>query len=215
MSKLRALVEEVDAALEIHIAGRSITRFNRVAYILADDCAELASKLFLVKQNANWQDKTNQGFKDFPTVTAEVGLTVAGALPLIVRMLDRRTHRNGFFHSTKLLDLTLPNHSVDDALIDVVDYCALLFGQAWEDEVLATQFMPVAVALVRLDRKARSDAHLAAKINDVFAKLPRYGPNYARTKGCAVVIHPGDQHLSLAIRYGGPDLRDKLTALLT
>lgn len=139
MSRLRALVEEVDAALEIHISARSDTRFNRTAFILADDCVELASKLLLMRGNPAWSDvKADGRFKNFKAVTAEVRAARADTADLLVRIEERRERRNGFFHSAHLLDLTLSTSRVDHALVDLLDYCERLFGAEWTAEVAAT-----------------------------------------------------------------------------
>lgn len=215
MSKLRALVEEVDAALEIHIAGRSETRFNRTAFILADDGVELASKLFLQRRDPQWSDnRPNNSFKNFHEFTSEVEVAAPQSAALIASFRARRNHRNGFFHSTSLLELTLPNHRVDEALIDLCDYCALLFGQDWHDEVEATAFMQTAEALIRLDRAARSDAHLRARVAAVLASVPRQGKPTQRKGGCVIVLHSMDQYAMLAVRFGDRALRDQLRALL-
>ena len=80
MTKLRHLVAEVDAALDIYLAGRTGQQFNKVAFILADDCCELASKLYLITLSPAWSDaRANGGFKSFKNVTAEVRAARPGA----------------------------------------------------------------------------------------------------------------------------------------
>jgi len=215
MSKLRALVEEVDAALEIHIAGRSSTRFNRTAFILADDCAELASKLFLARRDPRWSDaKGNGHYKRFKEITAEVRQAQAEAATILARMEERRDHRNGFFHSTHLLDLTLHTNRVDHALIDLLDYCELLFGADWTAEAAATAAMETAAALVRLDYAARSNPRLSTQVQATLAAAPRHGKPTKKITGCAIVVHPEDQHAAIAVRMGGKLLRDQLRSLL-
>lgn len=213
MTKLRALVEEVDAALEIHIAGRSESRFNRTTFILVDDCVELASKLFLltnggVAQHGNKEKRLgfHDAIKDAAKARPETGT-------LVDRFTERHERRNGFFHSTGLLDLTLKKHSVDEALVDLCDYCGLLFGDLWRAEVRAMASMETAEALVRLDWAARGDAHLRERIIEVLAAAPRRTKPSQKKKGCETVSHPSDQHLIMAVRLGGADLRGKLLAL--
>ena len=215
MSRLRALVEEVDAALEIHIAARSDTRFNRTAFILADDCAELASKLFLLRKNHTWSDvKANGRFKNFKDVTAEVRSAQPNTANLLARIEERRERRNGFFHSAHLLDLTLSTNRVDHALVDLLDYCESLFGAEWTAEVAATAAMETGAALVRLDHATRSHPALQGRVRDVLAATPRHGTPTKAVKGCAIVVHPEDQQVAIAVRMGGKTLRDQLLAIL-
>jgi len=56
MSKLPYLVAEINAALEVYLSGRTGQQHNRTAYILCDDGAELAGKLFLLIDNPQWSD---------------------------------------------------------------------------------------------------------------------------------------------------------------
>lgn len=213
--KLRALAEEVDAALEIHLAGRSATRFNRTAYVLADDCAELASKLFLLRRDASWSDMREGGRpKGFRAVTAEVRAAKPAAGEMLARIEERRDHRNGFFHSTRLLDLTLHNHQVDHALVDLLDYCALLFADAWTAQVDGMGAMETAALLVRLDYAARRDFGLRERVAGALAEVPRHGQPTQRRKGVAIVLHPDDLHLAVALRMGGGELRDRLRRLM-
>jgi hypothetical protein len=212
--KLRHLVAEVDAALDIYLAGRTGQQFNKVAFILADDCCELASKLFLIMSNPGWSDESSPGrFKGFKKVTGEVRASLPAAAPIIARIEARRERRNGFFHSAHLLDLTLQSHDVNDALRDVLDYGAMLFGTAWAEEVKGTGNMETAEVLLRLDCATRADPRIALKVTDVFAKRKR--TEKQKAKGCEVTHHPEDHHLRLAIRNGGKELRDQLAALLT
>lgn len=215
MSKLRALVEEVDAALEIHIAARTDTRFNRTVFILADDCAELASKLFLIRRDPAWSDTRPDGrFKTFRNVTGEVRAARPDTTAFLANIEERRDRRNGFFHSAQLLDLTLGNHRVDHALVDLLDYCDTLFGADWRAEAAATAAMETAAALVRLDFATRANPVLQHRVRDVLASVPRHGAPTKATKGCAVVVHPADQQVAIAVRMGGKALRDQLLAIL-
>lgn len=215
MSKLRALVEEVDAALEIHVAGRSESRFNRTTFILVDDCVELASKLFLLMNGGVTQDGSKErrlGFHDAVKGAAKARSETAF---FVDRFTERHERRNGFFHSTGLLDLTLKKHTVDEALVDLCDYCGLLFGDQWRAEVRAMVSMETAETLVRLDWAARGNAHLRARIIEVLKAAPRRTKPSQSKKGCETVTHPSDQHLIMAVRLGGADLRDKLLSLMT
>lgn len=57
MSKLPYLVQEINAAMEVYLSGRTGQQYNRTAFILCDDCVELASKLFLLTDKKSWSDK--------------------------------------------------------------------------------------------------------------------------------------------------------------
>jgi hypothetical protein len=213
MTKLRHLVAEVDAALDIYLAGRTGQQFNKVAFILADDCCELASKLFLITQNPAWSDaRANGSFKSFKNVTAEVSASCPGAADVLSRIEARRDRRNDFFHSAHLLDLTLQPRDVKDALSDLLDYGALLFGNEWEEEVKGQGNLETAAVIIRLDCKAHADPSVAPKVASIFAKRKR--TEAQKTKGCEVTHHPDDHHLRLAVRNGGKELRDVLQALL-
>lgn len=213
MTKLRALVGEVDAALDIVMAGRTGQQFNRIAFILADDICELASKLYLVTRNPAWSDAQPNGrFKNFHTVTGEVLEAHPPSTDLIARIRARRDRRNAFFHSAHLLDLNLHAHDVNLALRDMLDYGDCLFQADWQSEISGTRNLETAAVLIRLDCATYADPRIGSKVTDVFSKLKR--SEKPRKAGCEVALHPDDHHLRLAIRNGGKELRDKLTALL-
>ncbi len=227
MSRLPHLVREAGIALDVYLAGRSSGAFNRAAFILADDCAELAGKLFLSAQ-PGWTDaKPNGRFKSFVAITEEVRARVASTRPadaptvatLTAALESRRERRNGFFHSAHLLDLTLFARDCVEALTDMLDYGAMLFpadpaqfGSGWAAHVPGAGAMETAEALIRLDRRAYAEPELLPQVTAILAKERRIGTQ--RTKGCAVALHPDDHHLRLAIRDGGNALRDRLRALL-
>jgi len=222
MTKLPYLVAEINAALEVYLSGRTGQQYNRTAFILCDDCGELASKLFLLTDRPNWSDRRpNNSFKNFKEVSDEVrGIFLAKRAAdhpagdtLLKRIQARRDRRNKFFHSTDLLDLTLQPRDCVDAFCDLIDYGKLLFPADWETEVAAAGNMETCETLIRLDRKAYGDPGVGAKVNEIFAKWPRNGPNQKK-KGCEIAHHAEDMHLRLAIRNGGRRLRDKLRALL-
>lgn len=222
MSKLPYLVAEINAALEVYLSGRTGQQYNRTAFILCDDCAELASKLFLLTDNKKWSDKgAEKPFKSFKDVGAEVRAVFlakrAADYPavdsLLSRIEARRDLRNKFFHSTALLDLTLQAHDCVRSFCDIFDYGKLLFPSDWDTQVTATASMETCEALIRLDRKIYGDPSVGPKLNDVLAKWPRNGPK-PKKSGCEVAHHGEDMHLRLAIRNGGKELRDKLRALL-
>jgi hypothetical protein len=222
VSKLPYLVAEINAALEVYLSGRTGQQYNRTAFILCDDGAELASKLFLLTDDLAWSDtKPKGGFKNFKNVSSDVRAVFlakrAADHPsvdaLLNRIEGRRERRNKFFHSTDLLDLTLQPRDCVESFCDLLDYGKLLFPGVWDTEVAAAGNMETCEALIRLDRKTYGDPSVARMLNDVLAKWPRNGPN-PRTKGCEVAHHAEDMHLRLAIRNGGNLLRDKIRALL-
>ncbi len=215
MTKLRHLVGEVEAAFDIHLAGRSTEQFNRTVFILVDDAVELAAKLYLIERNAAWSDVKGDGrFKNFGNVIGEVRTATGHASvdALLTRAETRRQRRNGFFHSTHLLDLTIPSHEVNLALADLFDLGAALFP-GWGTEVEAAGNLETAEALVRFDCRARADPSLTPQVMGVFERHKR-ASGKARARGCEVVFHPEDHHLRLAVRNGGKGLRDTLRALL-
>jgi hypothetical protein len=222
MSKLPYLVAEINAALEVYVSGRTGQQYNRAAFILCDDCTELASKLFLIRNTPNWSDtKANGHFKSFREVTKEVrrifrtrrSNDYSSLDSLLNRIESRRERRNSFFHSTSLLDLNFHAHDCVYAFCDLLDYGKLLFPNDWDISVAATGNMATCEALIRLDNKANSEQSVAAKVNNILSKWPCHSPN-AKKKGCEIAHHAEDMHLRLAIRNGGNELRDKLRALL-
>lgn len=229
MNKLPYLVAEINAALEIYLSGRTGQQYNRTAFIICDDYAELASKLFLLTDNAEWTDKgKGKPFKNFKEVTAEVrGLfqeTRAADYDAVDTILNdieaRRERRNEFFHSTSLLDLNLHARDCVEAFCSLLDYGRLLFphdtadpGSGWDVAASTARNMETCEVIVRLDMMSYSDPSIGTKVNEVLAKWPRLGAKPEK-KGCEVAHYGDDMHLRLAIRNGGNGLRDRLRALL-
>ena len=222
IQKLPYLVAEINAALEVYLTGRTGQQYNRTAFILCDDGAELAGKLLLLIDNPQWSDaKPKGGFKRFKDVSAEVRAVFlakragdhAAVDALHKRIEGRRDRRNGFFHSTHLLDLNLHPRDCVEAFCDLLDYGKLLFPADWDTTVAITGNMETCEAILRLDRKSYHDPSFGPKVNDIFAKWRRQGVK-PRKLGCEVAHHAEDMHLRLAIRNGGNSLRDKLRAIL-
>lgn len=222
MSKLPYLVAEINAALEVYLSGRTGQQYNRTAFILCDDCAELTSKLFLLVDDKKWSDKgAGKPFKSFKDVTSEVraiflSKRAADHPPidvLLKRIEARRDRRNEFFHSTHLLDLNFHARDCVESFCDLLDYGKLLFPSVWDSAVVAAGNMETCEAVVRIDKKTYADPSTGPKMNALLGHWPRNGPN-PKKKGCEVAHHAEDMHLRLAIRNGGKDLRDKLRGLL-
>jgi len=221
-NKLPYLVAEINAALEVYLTGRTGQQYNRTAFILCDDGAELASKLFLITDTTTWSDtKANGRFKNFKDVTNEVrGVFMAKRTAehpaineLLSRIEARRDRRNEFFHSTHLLDLNFHSRDCVEAFCDLLDYGKLLFPDDWDNAVTATGNMETCEAVVRIDKKTYGDLSVGPKMNAVFGNRLRNGPA-PKKKGCEVAHHAEDMHLRLAIRNGGKELRDRLRLLL-
>lgn len=222
IDKLDYLIHEINAALEVYLSGRTGQQYNRTVFVLCDDAAELASKLFLLVDSKNWSDKKSNGvFKRFKEVTAEVRGVFAAKRPsdqaqvgaVLARIENRRERRNQFFHSTALLDLTLHPRDCVEAFCDLLDYGRLLFPTHWAVTVSAAGNMETCEAVLRLDKKANSDPTVTPKLNHVLSTWPRKGEK-PKKRGCEVSHHAEDLHLRLAIRNGGKDLRDKLRSML-
>jgi len=202
--------------------GRTGQQYNRTAFILCDDGAELAGKLFLLIDNPQWSNaKANGRFKHFQDVSAEVRAVFlakraadhAVVDALLKRIEGRRERRNSFFHSTHLLNLNLHPRDCVEAFCDLLDHGKLLFPADWDTTVAVTGNMETCEAILRLDRKIYNDPSVGPKVNDIFAKWRSQGVK-PKTLGCEVAHHAEDMHLRLAIRNGGNSLRDKLRALL-
>ncbi len=222
MTKLPYLVQEINAAMEVYLSGRTGQQYNRTAFILCDDGAELASKLFLMTDDRRWSDtKAKRQFKRFKEIIAEVRCIFAakraadhGAVDaLLDRIESRRQRRNEFFHSPNLLDLNFHARDCVEALCDLLEYGALLFPAHWHDAVAATANMETSEAILRLDKKAYGDPAVGSKLSAILKTQRRLGEKPTK-KGCEVAHHPEDHHLRLCIRNGGKELRDKLRALL-
>jgi hypothetical protein len=229
MTKLPYLVAEINAALEVYLSGRTGQQYNRTAFILCDDGAELASKLFLLTGNSGWSDtRPNGRFKNFRDVTSEVRSVILATRAaehrdvdtLLSRMEGRRKRRNEFFHSTHLLDLNLHPRDCVEAFCDLLDYGRLLFpadpaviGSGWEAVVAATGNMDTCEAIIRLDRKAYADPGIGPKVNDLLGNWPRNSPK-PKKRGCEITHHAEDMHLRLLVRNGGKALCDRLRSLL-
>ncbi len=133
------------------------------------------------------------------------------------KMKQRRELRNDFFHSAKLLTLSVAHRDCVEAFCDLLDYGELLFKTKWKKELSAERTLDSLEILLRLDRKCCANPALTNKVNEIFKNCPRYkrrDKGSIPKKGFQVTEYPDDLHLILSILDGGQELRDKLTALL-
>lgn len=223
MSQLTYLVDEICAGLEIYYAGRTGGQYLKTAFILCDDYTELTSKLFLITKNSSWSDqKAKGGFKNYIDIQRDVQAVFSTSRPgdlaqvkhLHDAMATRRKRRNDFFHSTKLLDLSLSARNCIEAYCDLLEYGALIFGASWTLEVASNRNLETLEALIRLERKSLSDPSVQYKVNSILSSWPTNTTSRVAKKGCHIIEYPADMYLMLCVVYGGKDLLTKLKALL-
>ncbi|MEG5040900.1 MULTISPECIES: hypothetical protein [unclassified Microcoleus] len=132
-------------------------------------------------------------------------------------MKARRDLRNDFFHSAKLLNLSIAQRDCVEAFCDLLDYGKLLFPTTWDTALSGERTLDTLEILLRLDRKCYSNPSITAKVSDVLKSCPRYRLSSKKSipkNGVQVAEYPEDLHLMLSIIDGGQELRDKLAALL-
>jgi hypothetical protein len=218
---LTYLLDEICAGLEIYYSGRTGGQYYKTAFLLCDDYVELASKLYLTQQNPGWQDTAQRGgFKSFHQVADEaVALhesqygANSSLKDLVQRVKERRMRRNDFFHSTRLLDLSVTYRMCVEAFKDLLDYGAKLFGAAWDEEVKGVRNMETLEILIRLESRSFGEPHLVGELSAILQRWPRNSHGRMVT-GVQMAIHPEDLHLRLCVINGAVELRDKLAALL-
>ena len=136
---------------------------------------------------------------------------------LHISMKARRELRNDFFHSAKLLNLSIAQRDCVEAFCDLLDYGKLLFPATWDAALASEQTLDTLEILLRLDRKCYSNPSITAKVSNVLKSCPRYRLSAKKSipkSGVQVAEYPDDLHLMLSIIDGGQELRDKLAALL-
>lgn len=164
-------------------------------------------------------------FKSFHRVLQDVhdvfGNKRSSEVPLVddlhTRMKARRDLRNDFFHSAKLLNLSIAQRDCIEAFCDLLDYGKLLFPTTWDTALSGERTLDTLEILLRLDRKCYSTPSITAKVSGVLKSCPRYRLSSKKSipkNGVQVAEYPEDLHLMLSIIDGGQELRDKLAALL-
>jgi len=215
-------MDEICAGVEIYYTGRTGGQYLKTAFILCDDYTELTAKLFLLSQNPGWSDqKANGRFKNYHDVQIDVRSLInnirAADLPqitaLTTAMETRRTRRNDFFHSTTLLDLSVTQRICVEAFCDLLDYGLLLFGNDWTNTLQVCRNLETLEVLLRLEKKSFSDPSVLAKVNRVFARMPRNGASYPKN-GVQLTYPFEDLYYRLCIINGRQELKNSLAELL-
>jgi hypothetical protein len=221
MTTVRHLTEEICVGLQIYVAGRSGSHLKS-AFVLCDDYTELATKMYLVMCSPAWSDTRSNGrFKNYATVLGDLRSSIQASRQsdlgtisdLHDRMLARRARRNVFFHSTTLLDLSVTRRDTAEALVDLLDYCHILFSD-WETVIASVADMETLSLLVRLDAAISRDGTLLAQLNELFEQQPKNRPG-SRQKGAHLTVFPEDLHALMSIRWGGSNLKAALQRLLS
>lgn len=217
------LMDEICAGVEIYYTGRTGGQYLKTAFILCDDYSELVSKFFLLAGNASWTDMKPDGrYKNYHDILQDVENVVhtktraqlSRVKELQKAMENRRERRNDFFHSTKLLDLSVTQRNCVEAFCDLLEYGEILLGIDWRAAIDTTRNFATLEVMLRLERCAYSDPSITPKMNKVLQDWPRNILNSKR-RGVHVTEYPEDLHLRLCVICGGKDLRDKLKALIT
>lgn len=219
---LTYLMDELCAGVEIYYTGRTGGQYLKTAFILCDDYTELVSKFFLITDNCSWTDtKPNGHFKNYHDVMRDVESVVSSKIPaqlprvkeLQAAMTKRRDRRNDFFHSTKLLDLSVTPRNCVEALCNLLEYGEILFGADWSAVSHTTRNLATLEVMLQLEERAFSDPSITPKMNKILQDWPRNIQNNKK-KGAHVAEYPEDLHFRLCVTCGGKDLRDKLKALI-
>ena len=220
-------MDEISSGMEIYYSSRMGGRYLKTSFILCDDYVELLSKLWLSERIPKWSDKKPNGsFKNFRAILDEVTRTIQRrgvdkdirrACDLVSAMRNRRARRNGFFHSTQLLDLSTSKRSCVEAFCDLFEFGELLFGDDWNREIEANVKTETLCVLFCLDRKAFSDASVEPRISALLETWPRREKDRKTIpkKGTQYAKYPEDMHLRLCLDWGGLELRDALKSLLS
>jgi hypothetical protein len=136
---------------------------------------------------------------------------------LHTRMKQRRDLRNDFFHSARLLSLSIDKSHCIEAFCDLLNYGKLLFQTSWIDTISAEPTLGTLEILLRLDLKSYGNPSIISKVNEILESCPRYRLSNKKTipmKGVQISKYPDDLYLILSVIGGGQELRDKLSVLL-
>jgi hypothetical protein len=222
IGQLVYLADEVCAGVEIYYSGRQGGQFYKTAFILCDDYTELVSKLFLLCDDAGWTDAlAAPRFKSYHRVKTDLEDVIRQkrasdlrAVEALHRAMEsRRERRNGFFHSAKLLDLSVTHRMCVESFTDLFDYATLLFGDPWRKAEAGARDLETYELLLRVEKLSLSAPTLERKLMSLLAEWPRNNKQ-SRSRGLQVAAHPEDLHLRLAVSNGGSEFRDRLRAML-
>ena len=138
---------------------------------------------------------------------------------LHAKMKNRRNLRNDFFHSAKLLQLSIDRSHCIEAFCDLLDYGEMLFRERWQDKISAGRTLGTLQILLQLEKKSFNNPSILPKIDKILKNCPQYlqfdSKNISATKkGIQITEYPADLHFILSVIGGGQELRDKLAALL-
>ncbi len=75
---LRSLLREICSGIEIYYTGRSEGEYLKTAFILYDDYSELASKLWLLNDDAKWRDTRDKQSRKYETALKNVAAAAQG-----------------------------------------------------------------------------------------------------------------------------------------
>jgi hypothetical protein len=161
-----------------------------------------------------------ESFKNYFDVLRDVENIVAGKKPsqlarvkeLQAAMVGRRQRRNDFFHSTRLLDLSVISRNCVEAFCDLFEYGEILLKPEWRSSVENTRNLETLEVMLSLEKRSFSDPDITGKINKILQNWPRNNPT-SRTRGIHAAEFPEDLHLRLCITCGGKALLSKLRAL--
>ena len=226
MPQLVYLVDEIGSGMEIYYSSRLSGRYLKAAFILCDDYVELLSKLWLVENVNGWTDKKGNGsFKNFQQILGDVKSNKNGRghpsehqriVELTDGMKERRTRRNEFFHSTRLLDLNVNKRGCVEAFCDLIEFGELLFDDDWRREIETNTKTDILCTLFRLEKKAFTNPTIEPCINELLGSWPRREKERSVSKkGTQYAKHPEDLHLRLCLDWGGLELRDAIKTLLS
>jgi len=139
---------------------------------------------------------------------------------LHIRMQERRNIRNDFFHSAKLLKLSIDRNHCIEAFCDLLNYGEILFKEKWKEALPSGRTLGTLEVLLLLEKKSYSNPSLIPKIEKILKNCPQYLPIESKNisvtkKGFQIAEYPNDLHFILSVIGGGQELRDKLKDLLS